>query len=176
MSLYYPEARIAVEVVEDPQGLPSPEYEEGTAVLYVSEAHLKDESLLDALAQFIRCRAESDGEDGPSDEDTRPNDELCDRYADLLEAQDELARELQDRIGEAGGTPFVLHTTEELFGPDDADEGFLGDDDDEDEARGVYEEWLEDMLDGYATTRTLKLKEPLKSVAVGNCRNLYLTM
>ncbi len=176
MSLYYPEAKIAVEVVEDPQGLPSPEYEEGTAVLYVSEAHLKDESLLDALAQFIRSRAESDGEDGPSEEDTRPNDGLCDRYADLLEAQDELARELRDRIGEAGGTPFVLHTAEELFGPDDADEDFPGDDDDEDETRGVYEEWLEDMLDGYAVPRTLKLKEPLKSVAVGNCRNLYLTM
>lgn len=175
MSLYYPEARMAIEVVEDPQGLPSPEYEEGTAVLYVSEEQLKDESLLDALAQFIRSRAEADGDEAPAGDDKRPNDGLCDRYADLLEAQDELARELGERIGEAAGVPFMLHTPEEFFGPGDDEDEFDDEDEDED-ARGPYEEWLEDMLDGYCSPRTLRLKEPLRSVSVGSCRNLYLTM
>lgn len=57
MSIYYPEADLAIEVIPEPEGLPPTGYGEKTVLLYIGENQVDSEPLLDAVAELARRRA-----------------------------------------------------------------------------------------------------------------------
>lgn len=105
MSIYFPEADVAIEVIPEPEGLPSGGYSEKTVVLYVGEGQVCDDALLEALTELIQSRAAATGaeaqirtddaaEPKPATDKARTAEEA---FVDLLDAQDELADALRSR-------------------------------------------------------------------------------
>lgn len=175
MSIYFPEADVAIEVIPEPEGLPSGEYSEKTVVLYVGEGQVCDDALLEALTELIQSRAaateaeaeirtDDAAEPKPATDKARTAEEA---FVDLLDAQDELADALRSRKDPDGRqlpSPVILHQ----FG--DAPEG-----DDESLEDFSYEQMLEDWLDDICSPNVIGLRHALPNVNVGRCKNLYLT-
>lgn len=175
MSIYFPEADVAIEVIPEPEGLPSGGYGKKTVVLYVGENQVCDDALLEALTELIQSRttateagaqirADDSTEPKPAADNARTAEET---FVDLLDAQDELADALRDRKDPTGKqlpNPVILHQ----FG--DIPEG-----DDEDRDDFSYEQMLEDWLDDICSPNVVGLRYALPSVNVGRCKNLYLT-
>lgn len=192
MSIYFPESKVAVEVIPEPEGLPRAACGPDVPRIYVSEGQAHDDALIDALSQLIHLRetkAEGQG-DGGADEvratdaekirepatsdghqqgvgthaaDDRTPEELLE---DLLDAQDELAAALAKTAGEV----IVLPACEDAEG-DDCLDGI-----DAYEELGCYEYWLQDWLDDLCSARTRSMRRPTREVSIGSCKNLYLTM
>lgn len=192
MSIYFPDSRVAVEVIPDPEGLPRAACEPDVPRIYVSEEQVHDDTLIDALSQLIHLRETNNGaqrssgadeaqasdtekgrEPATSDghrqgvgaraADDRTPEELLE---DLLDAQDELAAALAKAAGEV----IVLPACEDVEG-DDCLDGI-----DAYEELGCYEYWLQDWLDDLCSARTLSMRRPTREVSIGSCKNLYLTM
>lgn len=175
MSIYFPEADVAIEVIPEPEGLPSGGYGQKTVVLYVGENQVCGDALLEALTELIQSRttateagaqirADDTAEPKPATNNARTAEET---FVDLLDAQDELADALRDRKDPDGRqlpSPVILHQ----FG--DAPEG-----DDESLEDFSYEQMLEDWLDDICSPNVIGLRYALPSVNVGRCKNLYLT-
>lgn len=175
MSIYFPEADVAIEVIPEPEGLPSGGYSEKTMVLYVGEDQVCDDALLEALTELIQSRAaateteaeirtDDAAEPKPATDNARTAEEA---FVDLLDAQDELADALRSRKDPDGRqlpSPVILHQ----FG--DAPEG-----DDESLEDFSYEQMLEDWLDDICSPNVIGLRHALPNVNVGRCKNLYLT-
>lgn len=175
MSIYFPEADVAIEVIPEPEGLPSGGYSEKTVVLYVGEDQVCDDALLEALTELIQSRADATeveaqirtddpAEPKPAVDNTRTAEEA---FVDLLDAQDELADALRGRKDPDGRplpSPVILHQ----FG--DTTEG-----DDESLEDFSYEQMLEDWLDDICSPNVIGLRHALPNVNVGRCKNLYLT-
>lgn len=175
MSIYFPEADVAIEVIPEPEGLPSGGYSKKTVVLYVGEDQVCDDALLEALTELIQSRTDATeaeaqirtddaAEPKPAVDNTRTAEEA---FVDLLDAQDELADALRGRKDPDGRTlpsPVILHQ----FG--DATEG-----DDESLEDFSYEQMLEDWLDDICSPNVIGLRHALPNVNVGRCKNLYLT-
>lgn len=175
MSIYFPEANVAIEVIPEPEGLPSGGYGEKTVVLYVGENQVCDDALLEALTELIQSRTaatESEAEirtddaaePKPAVDNARTAEETL---VDLLDAQDELADALRDRKDSDGKqlpNPVILHQF------DDIPEGG-----DEDRGDFSYEQMLEDWLDDICSPNVIGLRHVLPTVNVGRCKNLYLT-
>lgn len=178
MSIYFPEADVAIEVIPEPEGLPSGGYGQKTVVLYVGEDQVCDDALLEALTELIQSRvpaaeAEAKPEIREDDEPESRPDSLKDTrtaeetFVDLLDAQDELADALRDRSDPHGNplpTPVILHQFGDAPGRDD--EGL------EDFS---YDQMLEDWLDDICSPNVIGLRHVLPTVNVGRCKNLYLT-
>lgn len=175
MSIYFPEADVAIEVIPEPEGLPSGGYSEKTVVLYEGEGQVCDDALLEALTELIQSRAaateaeaqirtDDAAEPKPATDKARTAEET---FVDLLDAQDELADALRDRKDPDGRqlpSPVILHQ----FG--DATEG-----NDESLEDFSYEQMLEDWLDDICSPNVIGLRHALPNVNVGRCKNLYLT-
>lgn len=175
MSIYFPEADVAIEVIPEPEGLPSGGYGKKTVVLYVGEDQVCDDALLEALTELIQSRAaatetgaeirtDDAAEPKPATDNARTAEEA---FVDLLDAQDELADALRSRKDPDGRqlpSPVILHQ----FG--DAPEG-----DDESLEDFSYEQMLEDWLDDICSPNVIGLRHALPNVNVGRCKNLYLT-
>lgn len=176
MSIYFPEADVAIEVIPEPEGLPSGGYGKKTVVLYVGENQVCDDALLEALTELIQSRTAAPGAETEvrSDDAAEPKTAVTENsrtaeetFVDLLDAQDELADALRDRKDPDGKplpNPVILHQ----FG--DAPEG-----DDEDLEDFSYEQMLEDWLDDICSPNVIGLRHVLPTVNVGRCKNLYLT-
>ena len=176
MSIYFPEADVAIEVIPEPEGLPSGGYGKKTVVLYVGEDQVCDDALLEALTELIQSRAaateaeaeaEIRADDAAEPKHATDNARTAEEtFVDLLDAQDELADALRDRKDPDGRqlpSPVILHQ----FG--DAPEG-----DDESLEDFSYEQMLEDWLDDICSPNVIGLRHALPSVNVGRCKNLYL--
>lgn len=176
MSIYFPEADVAIEVIPEPEGLPSGGYGKKTVVLYVGENQVCDDALLEALTELIQSRAATEAEaeaeisadDAAEPKPTTNNARTAEEaFVDLLDAQDELADALRSRKDPDGRqlpSPVILHQFE------DAPEG-----DDESLEDFSYEQMLEDWLDDICSPNVISLRHALPSVNVGRCKNLYLT-
>lgn len=174
MSIYFPEADVAIEVIPEPEGLPSGGYGKKTVVLYVGEDQVCEDALLEALTELIQSRAATeDGAEIRTDDATEPKPATNnartaeETFVDLLDAQDELADALRSRKDPDGRqlpSPVILHQ----FG--DAPEG-----DDENLEDFSYEQMLEDWLDDICSPNVIGLRHALPNVNVGRCKNLYLT-
>ena len=176
MSIYFPEADVAIEVIPEPEGLPSGGYGKKTVVLYVGEDQVCDDALLEALPELIQSRAATEAEaeaeisagDAAEPKPTTNNARTAEEtFVDLLDAQDELADALRGRKDPDGRplpNPVILHQ----FG--DAPEG-----DDEGLEDFSYEQMLEDWLDDICSPNVIGLRHVLPTVNVGRCKNLYLT-
>ena len=168
MSIYFPEADVAIEVIPEPEGLPSGGY--------VGEDQVCDDALLEALTEIIQSRASASGAEAEirSDDVVEPKPAAAENartaeetFVDLLDAQDELADALRDRKDPDGKqlpNPVILHQF------DDIPEGS-----DEDRDDFSYEQMLEDWLDDICSPNVVGLRYALPSVNVGRCKNLYLT-
>ncbi len=176
MSIYFPEADVAIEVIPEPEGLPSGRYGKKTVVLYVGEDQVCDDALLEALTELIQSRTAASGAEAEisTDDAAEPKPAATENartaeetFVDLLDAQDELADALRDRKDPDGKqlpNPVILHQ----FG--DIPEGG-----DEDRDNFSYEQMLEDWLDDICSPNVVGLRYALPSVNVGRCKNLYLT-
>ena len=112
MSIYFPEADVAIEVIPEPEGLPSGGYGKKTVVLYVGEDQVCDDALLEALTELIQSRAaateaeaeaEIRADDAPEPKHATDNARTAEEtFVDLLDAQDELADALRDRKDQIG--------------------------------------------------------------------------
>ena len=178
MSIYFPEADMAIEVIPEPEGLPSGGYGKKTVVLYVGEDQVCDDALLEALTELIQSRASAseaeakpevrkDGEAKSGPEPAKDARTAEETFVDLLDAQDELADALRDRKDPDGKplpSPVILHQFSDM------PEG-----DDEDREDFSYEQMLEDWLDDICSPNVIGLRHVLPTVNVGRCKNLYLT-
>lgn len=174
MSVYYPEAAIAIEVIPEPEGAEPKDEPEGMVTLYVGEDQLDDMDLMEALATFISGRADERAKEATGDAQAQNAGSIGEQG----DARDGEEPTLEDELAEMiaahapkGNFPYTSYVVGSRAGAD-------GDEDSEEEDDGLeksYEEWLEDWLDTiYSMDGVMPAKPPLLNV--GSCKNLYVNV
>lgn len=189
MSIYFPEADVAIEVIPEPDGLPEADCGASTVRIYVREDQVDNDALVEALADLIHGREGKLGRNesgvGSDDAMSRAQDFLSgeptdapggtrrdaqELMEDLLDAQEELADALSDLAGQ-----MLISPTPDLDdrlgqeGQEDAGYG-LGGADDLDE----YDLWLQDRLDELCCAQLSRMRRPGREINIGSCKNLYI--
>jgi hypothetical protein len=200
MSIYFPEADVAVEVIPEPAGLPPAALDADVARIYVSEGQATDDAFVAFLSEIIHDRETRLGHkrrrahDGSRREQGPDNDEAhvgapapqkrpaspaagTDAARDVRDAE-ELMEDLLDAQDELAAA--LADLTGELLVSSPEDEGDPADqagDEEYDpyEELGCYEYWLQDWLDDLCSARTRSMRRPTREINIGNCKNLYLS-
>ncbi len=202
MSIYFPEADVAVEIIPEPFGLPPAELDESVAHIYVSEAQATDERFTAFLSEIIhdretrleheRRRGQAGGrheqgaprDAGPAASSApgarknagtaAPSGEGARDERDPEELMEDLL-DAQDELAAA-----LADLTGELLVSSSGDEEDpseqAGDEEyDPYEELGCYEDWLQDWLDDLCSARTRSMRRPTREINIGSCKNLYLS-
>ena len=121
MSIYFPEADVAIEVIPEPEGLPEADCGSGTVRIYVREDHVDSDALAEALSDLIHGRERRLGR-----EESGVGSEAADlRAHDFLSGQDTWVehRFAKHAYGEADGGERGSSGCEEKDGCEKKDSG-----------------------------------------------------
>lgn len=200
MSIYFPEADVAVEIIPEPFGLPPAELDDSVARIYVSETQATDERFTAFLSEIIHdreTRLENErhrGQAGGRHEQgaprvarsaaspaprksagaAAPSSEGARDERDPEELMEDLL-DAQDELAAA-----LADLTGELLvssSEDEEDPSEQAGDEEYDpyEELGCYEYWLQDWLDDLCSARTRSMRRPNREINIGSCKNLYLS-